>query len=54
MNLTNPDTSILESVLGVEVFEDERKKENEFFPRGAAIASEFLVDTSCNHLYIYI
>ena len=41
--LTSPDTSILESVLGVEVFEDEVKKTNEYFPSGAAIASEFLL-----------
>ena len=41
--LTSPDTSILESVLGVEVFEDERKRANEHFPKGAAIASEFLL-----------
>jgi len=41
--LTSPDTSIRESVLGVEVFEDDMNKTNEYFPKGAAIASEVLL-----------
>jgi len=39
--LTHPETSILENVVGVEVFEDYVIKTNEHFPSGAAIASEF-------------
>ena len=41
MILTRPDYDIFESVVGVEVFEDYVMKTNEFFPMGAAIASEF-------------
>jgi len=46
--LTRPDTDIFENVVGVEVFEDDVIKTNEFIPIGAAIASE----TYCIHLNI--
>lgn len=39
--LTSPDTDIFENVVGVEVFEHETNKTNEFFPMGAVIASKF-------------
>ena len=49
--LTRPDTDIFENVVGVEVFEDDVIKTNEFIPMGAAIASEFPL-TYCIHLNI--
>jgi len=39
--LTRPETDIFENVVGVEVFEHETIKTNEFFPIGATVASEF-------------
>ena len=39
--LTRPQTDIFENVVGVEVFEHDMIKTNEFFPIGAAVASEF-------------
>ena len=42
--LTRPETDIFNNVVGVEVFVDWFVEINEYFPSGAAIASEFSVD----------